>query len=103
MIRQHIFKDNFLNALEILKSQNNFELYYHFAPILMQEIPKFMVKTLIEQGRKLVPLKLLPALVACDGDLQSLESIGYKDVQINPTNVNINQNMHSQIFRILYN
>ncbi|XP_076258770.1 vacuolar protein sorting-associated protein 18 dor isoform X1 [Rhynchophorus ferrugineus] len=77
LIRQHIFKNNFHDALEILKSQNNYELYYHFAPILMQEIPKFMVKTLIEQGRKLVPLKLLPALVACDGNLHSLEAIRY--------------------------
>ncbi|XP_050295734.1 vacuolar protein sorting-associated protein 18 homolog isoform X2 [Anthonomus grandis grandis] len=77
LIRHHIFKNNFREALEVLKSQNNLELYYQCAPVLMQEVPKHMVKTLIEQGKKLVPLRLLPALVSCDGELHSLEVIKY--------------------------
>ncbi|XP_066154663.1 vacuolar protein sorting-associated protein 18 homolog isoform X1 [Euwallacea fornicatus] len=77
LIRHHIFKNNFREALEVLKSQNNLEFYYQFAPVLMQEVPKHMVKTLIEQGKKLSPLRLLPALVACDGELHSLEVIKY--------------------------
>lgn len=77
LIRQHIFKNNFHDALEVLKSQNNLELYYQFAPVLMQEVPKHMVKTLIDHGKRLVPLRLLPALVSCNGELHSLEVIRY--------------------------
>lgn len=84
LIRQHIYKNCFLEALDVLKSQNNNELYYHFAPILIQEVPKFMVKALIEQGRRLVPIKLLPALVGCygDGDLHALEVMKYLEFVI---------------------
>lgn len=79
LIRHHIFKNNFREALEVLKSQNNLELYYQFAPVLMQEVPKHMVNTLIDQGKKLGPLRLLPALVACDGELHALEVIRYSN------------------------
>ncbi|CAG9766632.1 unnamed protein product [Ceutorhynchus assimilis] len=77
LIRHHIFKNDFRDALGVLKSQNNLEMYYQFAPVLMQEIPRQMVKTLIEQGRKLVALRLLPALVSCNGELHALEVITY--------------------------
>lgn len=77
LIRHHIFKNNFRDALEVLKSQNNFELYYQFAPVLMQEVPKPLVNTLIDQGKKLGPLRLLPALVSCNGELHSLEVIRF--------------------------
>ncbi|KAJ8923177.1 hypothetical protein NQ315_001731 [Exocentrus adspersus] len=77
LIRQHIFKNNFHEALEVLKSQNNYELYYQFAPILMQEVPKHMVKVIMEQERKLSPLKLLPAMVSCNGEMHAQEAIKY--------------------------
>ncbi|CAG9821457.1 unnamed protein product [Phaedon cochleariae] len=77
LIRQHIFKNSFLDALEVLKSQTSYELYYQFAPILIQEVPKYMIKVIIEQGKKLAPLKLLPALVSCNGDLHALEVMKY--------------------------
>ncbi|XP_023014330.1 vacuolar protein sorting-associated protein 18 dor isoform X2 [Leptinotarsa decemlineata] len=77
LIRQHIFKNSFREALDVLKSQNNNELYYQFAPILIQEDPKHMVKAIIEQGRKLSPLKLLPAMVTCSGELHAFEVIKY--------------------------
>nr|CAI5818148.1 unnamed protein product [Callosobruchus analis] len=77
LIRQHIFKNNFHEALEVLKSQNNYELYYQFAPILIQEVPKYAIKVIIDQRGKLSPLKLLPALVTCNGEMHSLEVIRY--------------------------
>lgn len=78
LIRQHIYKNSFHEALDVLKSQNNYELYYQFAPILMQEVPKYMVKTLIEQGKRLAPVKLLPALVTCDDkEMHAREVIRY--------------------------
>lgn len=83
LIRQHIFKNSFHEALEVLKSQNNYELYYQFAPILIQEIPKHMVKVIIEQGRKLSPLKLLPAMVICNSELHAIEIIKYFEYCVN--------------------
>uniref|UniRef100_A0A6P7GKW2 Vacuolar protein sorting-associated protein 18 homolog n=1 Tax=Diabrotica virgifera virgifera TaxID=50390 RepID=A0A6P7GKW2_DIAVI len=77
IIQQHIFKNNFHDALDVLKSQKNYELYYQFTPILIQEIPKYMIKVLIEQGRKLIPLKLLPAMVTCSSELHAREIIKY--------------------------
>lgn len=35
------------------------------------------MKALIDQGSNLVPVKLLPALVSCDGELHSKEVIKY--------------------------
>lgn len=83
LIRQHIFKNSFHEALEVLKSQNNYELYYQFVPILIQEIPKHMVKVIIEQGRKLSPLKLLPAMVICNSELHAIEIIKYFEHSVN--------------------
>ncbi|XP_057663701.1 vacuolar protein sorting-associated protein 18 homolog isoform X1 [Diorhabda carinulata] len=77
IIQQHIFKNNFHDALEVLKSQKNYALYYHFTPILMQMIPKHMVKVIIEQGKKLAPLKLLPAMVTCNSEFHAKEIIHY--------------------------
>lgn len=77
VIRQHIYKNNYLDALDVLKSQNRRDLFYQFSPILMQEIPKQTVNALIGQGRNLLPVKLLPALVSCEGNLHSNETIRY--------------------------
>lgn len=72
-----MYKNNFLEALEVLKSQNDKELLYQFAPILMKEVPKLVIKTLIEQGRHLKPIRLLPAFVNCDEEYQCIEVIKY--------------------------
>lgn len=83
LIRQHIYKNSFHDALEVLKSQNNRELFYQFAPILMQEIPKLVIKALIDQRMNLQPAKLLPALVSCDGEVHCVEVIKYLEFCIN--------------------
>ncbi|EFA08901.1 Vacuolar protein sorting-associated protein 18 homolog-like Protein [Tribolium castaneum] len=77
LIRHHIYKNSFHEALEVLKSQNKYELYYQFAPILMQEVPKYTVKALIEQGKRLLPVRLLPALVTCEGEFHAKEVMKY--------------------------
>ncbi|KZC05612.1 Vacuolar protein sorting-associated protein 18 like protein, partial [Dufourea novaeangliae] len=68
VIRQHLYKNNYLEALEVLKSQNNKDLFYQFAGILLQELPRPAVTALISQGSSLKPSKLLPALVSCNSD-----------------------------------
>lgn len=68
VIRQHLYKNDYMEALKVLKSQPNKDLFYHFAGILIQEIPKPTVAALISQGSELKPSKLLPALVSCKTD-----------------------------------
>lgn len=68
VIRQHLYKNNYLEALEVLKSQGNRNLFYQFTGTLLQELPKPTVAALISQGSQLVPSRLLPALVSCDSD-----------------------------------
>lgn len=68
VIRQHLYKNNYLEALEVLKSQGNKELFYQFTGILLQELPKPTIAALISQGSYLMPSKLLPALVSSDQD-----------------------------------
>jgi hypothetical protein len=76
VIRHHIHKNNYLEALDVLKSQNRKDLFYQFAPALMPVVPKQLVNVLISQGRGLNPAKLLPALVSVDDD-QAGEAIRY--------------------------
>lgn len=83
LIRHHIYKNGFLDALDVLKSQNNYELYYQFTPILMQEMPKLTVKALIDQGKRLNPTRILPALVTCETEFHAKEVIKYLEHCVN--------------------
>lgn len=66
VIRHHLYKGDYAEALEVLKSQDRKDLFYEFAPALMQAQPQRTVAALISQGRALKPVNLLPALIACD-------------------------------------
>lgn len=68
VIRQYLYKNDYLKALEALKSQNNPDLFYQFSGTLLQELTRPMVNLLISQGSALKPSKLLPALVSCSSD-----------------------------------
>lgn len=43
----------------------------------MQNVSKHLIKALIDQGRNLVPLRLLPTLVSCGDEMQEREVITY--------------------------
>ncbi|XP_043479320.1 vacuolar protein sorting-associated protein 18 homolog isoform X2 [Leptopilina heterotoma] len=75
VIRQHLYKNNYLEALEVLKKQGNKELFYQFAGTLLQELPKPTVQALISQGSNLQSSKLLPALVSCNSDEKHAQQI----------------------------
>ncbi|XP_076650787.1 vacuolar protein sorting-associated protein 18 dor isoform X1 [Halictus rubicundus] len=75
VIRQHLYKNNYLEALEVLKSQNNKDLFYQFSGIFLQELPRPAVTALISQGFSLKPSKLLPALVSCNSDEKHAKEI----------------------------
>lgn len=76
VIRQHLYKNNYLDALEVLRTHGRKELFYQFSPALMQAIPRQTVQALIAQGRQLNPAKLLPALVTCEPQ-QANEAVRY--------------------------
>ncbi|CAB4006497.1 vacuolar sorting-associated 18 homolog [Paramuricea clavata] len=63
VIHHHIQHDDYRAALEVLKKQNEPDLYYKFSPVLMQHIPEDTVNAWIEQMKRLDPRKLIPALV----------------------------------------
>lgn len=87
VIRHHINKGDFHKALEVLRNQNQKELYYTFAPVLIQAIPKLTVQALIEQGHSLDPAKLLPALVSYQTeDGQANEVIRYLEYCVSSLN-----------------
>lgn len=80
-----LISDNYTEALEVLKkaSSTRKDLLYHFAPTLIQVIPKEVVSLLIQQGKNLIPAKLLPALLMCnEKPSASLEAIEYLEFAI---------------------
>lgn len=77
VIRYHLQSDRFDAVLKILKEQRKPELYYKYGPDLMRNMPKTFVDSLIEQGLKLTPARLIPSLVVSTAKEQELESIRY--------------------------
>ncbi|KAL0278891.1 UNVERIFIED_CONTAM: hypothetical protein PYX00_000572 [Menopon gallinae] len=85
VIRHHIYKDNYMVALSALKKAGSArrDLYYQFAPTLIQNIPKELIKELIDQGKALNPTKLLPALLlAKESPEASLGAIEYLEFAV---------------------
>lgn len=59
----HIQNNQFKEALDTLRKQNDPELFYEFSPTLMQVIPTETVDAWIAQKRHLNPSRLIPAMV----------------------------------------
>ncbi|GBP56180.1 Vacuolar protein sorting-associated protein 18 homolog [Eumeta japonica] len=88
VVAQNIYKKSYLEALDTLKTLKKPDLFYHFAPVLMEEAPKFMVNALISQGPKLSPSKLLPAMLSCENDEEhAVEIIRYLEFMVQNFNV----------------
>jgi vacuolar protein sorting-associated protein 18 len=68
VVAQHIYKKTYLDALNMLQTLKKPELFYQFAPVLIEETPRHMVNALIAQGPRLNPAKLLPAFLSCESD-----------------------------------
>ncbi|XP_025159223.1 vacuolar protein sorting-associated protein 18 homolog isoform X3 [Harpegnathos saltator] len=75
VIRQNLYKSDYIGALGVLKNQSNKDLFYQFAGILLQELPRPTIAALISQGSLLKPVKLLPALVSCNSDEKHAKEI----------------------------
>lgn len=59
-----ILKFIFFAALDVLRDQTNSELWYLFAPVLVEDEPKDTLAAFRSMGKNLNPVRLLPALIA---------------------------------------
>lgn len=75
VVAQHIYRKSYLEALSMLQTLKKPELFYQFAPVLMEETPKHTANALIAQGARLSPAKLLPAFLSCESDKVHVDEI----------------------------
>lgn len=68
VISQYIHRKNYLEALKTLQTLKKPDLFYQFAPVLIEESPVQTVNAMIAQGARLSPSKLLPAFLSCQND-----------------------------------
>ncbi|XP_028033336.1 vacuolar protein sorting-associated protein 18 homolog [Bombyx mandarina] len=68
VVSQYVYRKNYLEAINALQNLKRPDLFYQFAPVLMEAAPKHMVNALIAQGARLSPSKLLPAFLSCQND-----------------------------------
>ncbi|XP_034830412.1 vacuolar protein sorting-associated protein 18 homolog isoform X2 [Maniola hyperantus] len=88
VIAQHIYKKSYIEALKMLQSKKRPELFYQFAPTLMEELPSQTATALIAQGPLLNPTKLLPAFLSCENDEAHIsEIIRYLEFMLQNFNV----------------
>ncbi|KAL0579371.1 tethering complex subunit [Marasmius crinis-equi] len=62
VIEHWIMEEEWSKAIEVLNRQQNMELYYRFAAVLLRQSPKEMVDSWLRQ-KALDPLRLIPALL----------------------------------------
>lgn len=88
VVAQNIYKKSHLEAINTLQTLKKPELFYQFAPILMEECPKRTVDALISQGLRLLPSKLLPAFLSCANDeAHAAEIVRYLEFMVQNFNV----------------
>lgn len=88
VVAQNIYKKSYLEALKTLQDLRKPDLFYQFAPVLMEEAPKHTINALISQGPRLSPSKLLPAFLSCENDESHVsEIIRYLEFMVQNYNV----------------
>lgn len=87
VVNQYIQDNEFHDALETLKIQRKPDLFYKFTPILMEELPKETVQTLIDRGKSLNVVKLLPTLLCLKSGKHRTEIVKYLEFAIHSLGV----------------
>ncbi|GAB0098552.1 Vacuolar protein sorting-associated protein 18 homolog [Sergentomyia squamirostris] len=82
VVNQHIAQGKFLEALHVLRGQNRPDLFYKYAPILMEDIPRETIAAAMAQGKRLDPVKLLPTLIVIETDVHIVEIIRYLEFSV---------------------
>ncbi|XP_061377233.1 vacuolar protein sorting-associated protein 18 homolog [Danaus plexippus] len=68
VVAQNIYEKSYVQALNMLQHLKKPDLFYQFAPALMEEIPRETVNALISLGPILSSSRLLPAFLSCEND-----------------------------------
>ncbi|CAG2107933.1 unnamed protein product [Medioppia subpectinata] len=76
VIEYHLQHKNYSQALTVLRQQGVTDMFYRFAPIIMQEMPAELISLLIQLAPQLDSTKLIPAL--CLETIRYLEHCAYK-------------------------
>ncbi|XP_055911201.1 vacuolar protein sorting-associated protein 18 homolog isoform X1 [Eupeodes corollae] len=82
VINQHINQQKFPQALSVLRTQRSPEMFYKYAPILMEELPQETVAALMAQGKKLNLERLIPTLICLDSQVHIEEIIKYLEYAV---------------------
>ncbi|XP_019530422.3 vacuolar protein sorting-associated protein 18 homolog [Aedes albopictus] len=77
VIQQYINQNRFDDALAVLRAQSRQELIYKYAPIIMEELPTETIGVLINQGKRLDPIKLIPSLLCLESPKHITEIVKY--------------------------
>ncbi|XP_062537198.1 vacuolar protein sorting-associated protein 18 homolog [Armigeres subalbatus] len=85
VIQQYINQNKLEDALGMLRAQNSQELIYKYAPIIMEELPTETVAVLINQGKRLNPIKLIPSLLCLESTKHIAEIVKYLEYCIHST------------------
>ena len=66
LIEHHLQTGEYLRALNILRVEESLELYYRYAPQVVQHVPEQLVTQLIPLAAQVDFAKLIPSLVHFD-------------------------------------
>ena len=99
VIQYHLQDKEFepiLNVLETQLKRSRPELFYKYGPRLMQAIPRRFVDSVIKQGQRLEPKKILNSLLMNTMPIQEEEAIRYLEFAVDKL-----ESMHSGVHNYL--
>lgn len=99
VINQYIQDNEYHDALETLKIQKKPDLIYKFAPILIEELPKETIQTLLDRGKSLNVVKLLPTLLCLKSDKHRAEIIKYLEFSVHSIGIQ-EQAVHNYLIQL---
>ncbi|KAH8273508.1 hypothetical protein KR018_008628, partial [Drosophila ironensis] len=82
VVGQQIKAENYTQALQTLSRQRDAELFYKYAPELMEKAAQATVDALIAQGPRLQVEKLVPALIVYESEEQRKQTKRYLEFAV---------------------
>ncbi|KAH8275888.1 hypothetical protein KR026_000904 [Drosophila bipectinata] len=82
VVTQQLKAENYTEALQTLAQQRKPQLFYKYTPLLMAQLPKPTVDTLMAQGSRLELEKLVPAMVVIETKEQREQTMRYLEFAI---------------------
>ncbi|XP_034487809.1 vacuolar protein sorting-associated protein 18 homolog [Drosophila innubila] len=99
VIGQQLKADRYAEALQTLTKQRDLNLYYKYAPQLMEHLPKPTIDALMAQGSKLEVAKVVPTLVVMDTEEQREQVMRYLEFAVYKLNTT-NDAIHNFLLHI---